>query len=88
VVPIQTAQGGTAMLTTHGCLKTCYVRDRTGELRPIITKTYIIKSLKRDLLSGKALNRAGYRIVDEDPEKQECVQSMTERSANPNLLYL
>jgi hypothetical protein len=34
--------------------------------------TYIIKSLrvKHDLLSGKALNKAGYRIVlDEDPEE-------------------
>jgi hypothetical protein len=70
VVPIQTAQGGTVMLTTHVCLKTYFVRDRTCELRPITTKTYIVKNLKRDLLSGKALNRAGYRIVlDEDPEE-------------------
>ncbi len=58
VVAIQTAQGGTVMLTSHVCLKTYFVRDRTGELRPITTKTYIVKNLKRDLLSGKALNRA------------------------------
>ena len=32
VVPIQTAQGGTVMHTTHICLKTYFVRDRTGEL--------------------------------------------------------
>jgi hypothetical protein len=70
VVSIQTAQGGTVMLTSHVCLKTYFVRDRTGELRPITTKTYIVKGLKRDLLSGKALNRAGYRIIlDEDPEE-------------------
>ena len=70
VVPIQTAQGSTVLLTTHVCLKTYFVRDRTGELRPITTKTYIVKNLKRDLLSGKALNRAGYRIVlDEYPEE-------------------
>ncbi len=70
VVPIQTDQGGTVMLTTHVCLKTYFVRDRTGELRPITTKTYIVKHLKRDLLSGKALNRAEYRIIlDEDPEE-------------------
>jgi hypothetical protein len=49
VVPIQTAQGGTVMLTTHVCLKTYFVRDRTGELRPITTKTYIVKNLKHDL---------------------------------------
>ena len=58
------------MTTTHVCLKTYYVRDRTGELRPITTKTYIVKNLKHDLLSGKMLNKAGYRIIlDEDPEE-------------------
>ena len=70
VIPIQTAQGGTVMLTTHVCLKTYYVRDRTGELRPFTTKTYIVKNLKHDLLSGKALNKAGYRVIyDQDPEE-------------------
>jgi hypothetical protein len=39
------------------------VRDRTGEIRPLTTKTYIIKSLKYDLLSRNALDKAGYRIV-------------------------
>jgi hypothetical protein len=52
------------------CLTTYYVRDRTGELRPITTKTYIVNNLKHDLLSGKALNKAGYRIIlDKDPEE-------------------
>ena len=70
VVPIQTAQGGTVMLTTHVCLKTYFVRDRTGELRTLTTKKYIVKNLKHDLLSGKALNRAGYRVIyDQDPEE-------------------
>ena len=56
--------------TTHVCLKTYYVRDRTGELRPIKTKTCIVQNLKHDLLSGKLLNKAGYRIIlDEDPEE-------------------
>jgi hypothetical protein len=69
-VPIQAAQSGTAMLRTHVCLKTYCVRDRTGELRPITTNTYIVKNLKRDLISSKALNRAGCRIVlDEDLEE-------------------
>ena len=42
-VPIHTARGGTVMTTTHVCLKTYYVRNRTGELRPIATKTYIVR---------------------------------------------
>jgi hypothetical protein len=58
------------MTTTHVCFKTYYARDWTGELRPITTKTYIVKNLKHDLLSGKMLNKAGYRIIlDEDPEE-------------------
>ncbi len=58
------------MQTTHVCLKTYHAIGRTRELRPITTKTYIVNNLKRDLLSGKALNKAGYRIIlDEDPEE-------------------
>ena len=69
-VPIQTAQGGTVMMTTHVCIKTYFVRDRTGELRPLSTKTFIVKNLKHDILSGKALNKAGYRVTyDPDPEE-------------------
>ena len=34
------------------------------------SKTSIVKNLKHDLLSGKMLNKAGYRIIlDEDPEE-------------------
>ena len=67
VVPIQTAQGGTVMLTTHVCLKTYYVRYRTGEIRSITTKTYIVDGLKHDLLSA---DKAGYCVIyDEDPEE-------------------
>ena len=58
------------MTITHVCLMTYNVRDRTGELRQITTKTYLVKNLKHDLLSGKMLNKAGYRIIlDEDPEE-------------------
>ncbi len=43
------------------------------ELETITTKTYIVKNLKHDLLSGKGLNivnKAGYGIIlDEDPEE-------------------
>ncbi len=48
------------------------VRDRTGELTQLTTKTYIVQNLMHDLLSGKALNKAGYRaIYHEDPEESE-----------------
>ena len=42
VVDIQTAQGATLMSTTHLCLKTYYVRDRLGEIRPIVVKAYVV----------------------------------------------
>ena len=58
------------MTTTHVCLKTFYARDHTGELRPITTKTCIVKNLKHDPLSGKMLNKAGYGIIlHEDPQE-------------------
>ncbi len=52
-------------------------RDRTGEQGPITTKTFIVKDLKHDLLSGKMLNKAGYRmILDEDPEESGSLGSL------------
>ena len=70
VVEIQTAHGDTIMKTTHVCLKTFYVRDRLGTTRPITTRAFIAPGIKRDLLSGKALNRAGYRVIlDSDYEE-------------------
>ncbi len=62
VVDIQTAQGATLMSTTHLCLKTCYVRDRLGEIRPIVVNTYFVPVLKYDLLSVKGLNKCGYAV--------------------------
>jgi hypothetical protein len=54
------------MHTTHVCLRTYYVQDRLGKVRPITTETYIITKLKKDLLLEKALkslNKAGHRII-------------------------
>jgi hypothetical protein len=62
VVDIQTAQGATLMSTTHICLKTYYVRDRLGEVRPIVVKAYVVPGLKYDLLSVKGLNKCGYAV--------------------------
>ena len=42
VVEIQTAHGATIMRTTHLCYKTYFVKDRLGEIRPIIVKAYVV----------------------------------------------
>ncbi len=55
---------------SHRCLKTYYVRDRLGEIRPIVVKAYVVPGLKHDLLSVKALNQSGYRVIyDKDGEE-------------------
>ena len=70
VVEIQTAHGATIMRTTHLCFKTYFVKDRLGEIRPIIVKAYVVPGLKYDLLSVKGLNRAGYAVSHHtDPEQ-------------------
>ena len=50
VVDIQPVHGSTQMSTTHHGLKTYYVRDRLGEIRPNIVKAYVVPGLKHDLL--------------------------------------
>ncbi len=35
ITSVRTAEGGMTMQTTHVCMKTYYVRSRTGEIRPI-----------------------------------------------------
>jgi hypothetical protein len=70
VIEIQTAHGDTIMRTTHVGWKTFFVRDRLGTPRPITKRAYITPGLKHDLLSGKALNLAGYRVIlDSDHEE-------------------
>ena len=51
------------MQTTHACMKTYYVRSRTGEIRPITAKAFICPALRTDLFSLKGLNFQGYSIV-------------------------
>ncbi len=62
VVEIQTVQGATIISTTHLCLKTYYLRDRLGEIRPIIVNAYIFPGVKYDLISVKRLNKCGYAV--------------------------
>ena len=69
VVVIHLAQDGATMKSSHVCMKTYYVKDRTGEIRPITTKAYYVKSLEHDLLGGRALTKEGYCVIlDKDPE--------------------
>ena len=73
VVEVQTAHGATKMNTTHlrVCHKTYFVRDRLGEIRPIIFKAYVVPGLKYDLLSVKGLKRAGYSVTIQIPSNRE-----------------
>jgi hypothetical protein len=57
VVDIETTHSGTQISTTHSCLKMYCVRDRLGEIRPIVVKAYVVPGLKDDLLSVKGLNQ-------------------------------
>jgi hypothetical protein len=86
VVDFQTAHGGTQMSTTHSCLKTYCVRDRLGEIRPIVVKAYVVPGLKHDLLSVKGLNQSGYRVIHDEDE--EYLLSSTRRLINPNHSHL
>ena len=90
------------MSTTHLCLKTYYVRDRLGEIRPIAVKAYVDPGLKYDLLSVKGLDKCGYAVYHQpDPEesgvyavinkkmdKAKSFPFMSEHSSESSLFYL
>ena len=58
------------METTHMCMKTYYVRNWTGEIRPITTKAFICPKLGTDVLSVKGLNFQRYSNVHHpDPDE-------------------
>jgi hypothetical protein len=64
------AEGGVVIATTHVCMKKYYVKLRTEEIRPPVTKAYMVPSLRNDLISVKSLHHQGYYTVihDADPE--------------------
>ncbi len=69
-VEIKTAEGGVVMTTTHVCMETYYVKSRTGEIRPLTNKAFIVPSLRSDLISVKSLNLQGSSVIhDPDPEE-------------------
>ena len=63
IVTIQLAMAGVTMKSSHVGTKTYYVYDRTGTLRPISTQAYYVKELNQDLLAGRGLTNADYRVV-------------------------
>ncbi len=86
VVPINTAQGWTVMYTTHVGIKIYFVRDRTGELRPITTKTYIVKNSKRPERTSTKQDIESLWM--KTLMNQECKQSKMVKCENPNIFHL
>ena len=63
VVTIQLAMAGATMRSSHVGTKTYYAYDRTGTLRPVTTQAYYVKELNQDLLAGRGLTNADYRVI-------------------------
>ena len=68
VVTIQLAMDGMTMKSSHIGIKTYYVYDRTGSIRPVKTRALYVRELKQDLLGGKALTNTNYRIILDSDE--------------------
>ena len=72
--PVQTKGGGnsdialcdvrlwTSMSITHLRYKTYYIRDRQGDIRPIIVNACVVPGLKYNLLSVRGLTKAVYAV--------------------------
>ena len=68
-VIVDMAENGTEMRSTHSCMKTYFIKNRSGETISITTLALYVKSVIQDLLSGKACNQIKIRIIlDEDPD--------------------
>jgi hypothetical protein len=63
VVIINLAMDGLTMKSTHVGIKTYYIYDRTGTIRPIKTRALYVKECQQDLLGGTALTNSNYRVV-------------------------
>ena len=62
---IKTADGKQSLKATHTCLKTYFLRNRTGEVKPITAQAIFVMGLPQDLLggnSGKSLNQENLRL--------------------------
>ena len=98
-VIVDMAESGTEMRSTHSCMKTYFIKNRSGETISITTLALYVKSVNQDLLSGKACNQIGIRIIlDEDPDtsglypldkdKQQRLEDSTPFVSEPKDLFL
>ena len=98
-VIVDMAESGTSMKATHTCMKTYFIKNRTGEVVTITTPALYVRNVHQDLLSGKACNRAMIRIVlDLDPDiaglypldkdKQQHIEESIAFIEEPTDLYL
>ncbi len=62
---------GTSMKATHVCMKTYFLKNRSGAVVSLTVPALYVKSVNQDLLSGKACNKIGVHIIlDEDPDSR------------------
>ena len=53
---------------TRSGYKTYYIKDATGAIEKCTTASFYVPDLQQDLLAGRALSKAGYRVIlDKDP---------------------
>jgi hypothetical protein len=80
------------METTHVCMKTYYVRTRTGYIRPITTMAFICQKMRTDLSSVKGQGYSvGYSVVHHpDPDESRIYPLIKgkARQTSCNLLHL
>ena len=70
---IVTADGKESMILTHTCLKTYFVRNRTGAVVTIVVPSLFVKRLPQDVLGEKSVNRENIRVIlDANPDSDIC----------------
>ncbi len=79
---IQTVGGATSIYTTHVCLKTYFVLDRTGMIRPIVVKAYIVLAFRHNLFSARCLNKLEYRVIHDEDEMESGVYAVINKKIN------
>ena len=66
---ISLAGKGMSIQATHSGRKTYYIRDATGSIHKCTTRAFYVPDLDQDLLAGRALLEANYRVIlDKDPK--------------------
>ncbi len=69
VIIIKTADDEERMRSTHKCIKTYYVRNRTGDPVSISVPALFVLGLHQGLIGGKAVSNLNIRVIlDYDPD--------------------